>query len=175
MRIKLIYDFDDAIWLTDRLVESRWEKVLRNRSKVSRICSWSQTVVTGNEYLARYARQFNDRVSVIPTTIDTGILVERPQLQRESAVVTIGWTGTHSTLKYLDDFITVFQELSDNYQIRLLVISDLDPGYDLDNYQFLEWNREVEIDDLLQVDIGIMPMPDDTWTRGKCGFKAFIN
>ena len=87
--------------------------------------------------------------------------------------MTIGWTGSHSTLKYLKAIIPVLQSLEQKYsQIQFLVIADRDPQLPLQRYRFAKWRRETEITDLASIDIGIMPMPDDEWTRGKCGFKA---
>ena len=71
---KIIYDFDDAIWLTDRKDESWILETLKWRSKIQSICRWSYKVSCGNEYLCDYARQFNERVFYNPTTIDTGNL-----------------------------------------------------------------------------------------------------
>lgn len=170
---KIIYDFDDAIWLTDLQNESWLARTLRWRNKVGAICQWSYKVSCGNAYLADYARRFNPRVIVNPTTIDSSH--HRPVEEKFSTVreVTIGWTGSHSTLKYLDAVIPTLQLLEKKYsQIRILIIADKDPALPLSNVTFQQWQRETEINDLARIDIGIMPLPDDPWTRGKCGFKA---
>src|SRR3989337_2964037 len=102
LRKKLIYDFDDAIWLTDRENESFMLKVGKWRSKVSLICKWSYKVSCGNEYLCNYAAKFNKNVVYNPTTVDTENL-HNPSLFKEiyseQKRVRIGWTGSHSTLK----------------------------------------------------------------------------
>jgi len=171
LRKKLIYDFDDAIWLTDRTNESAILRWLRWRSKVSSVCRWSYKVSCGNAYLADYARQFNPNVVINPTTIDTRI--HRPIPKTPTEKVTIGWTGSHSTLKYLSTLIPVLQQLEDQFeQIHFLVIADRDPQLPLRRCQFVPWDNAREIHDLARIDIGVMPLPDDPWTRGKCGFKA---
>lgn len=172
-RKKVIYDFDDAIWITDKLKEGRLEKFIRWRSKVESICSWSYKVSCGNEYLCNYARQFNKNVVLNPTTIDT-VHLHNPDFYPKPSrdVTTIGWTGSHSTLKYLDALVPVISQLEQKYQIRFLVIADKKPDLELNSLEFLPWKETTEALDLLQIDIGVMPLPDDEWSRGKCGFKA---
>lgn len=174
LRKKIIYDFDDAIWRTDVTNESFLERMLRWRSKVGFICKWSYKVSCGNFYLAEYARQFNNNVVINPTTIDT-VSVHNPVLhQRPSSDhITIGWTGSHSTLKYLVKFERVLKQIENKYpSTQFLVIADRPVDMNLRNLVFKKWSPETEIEDLLAADIGIMPLPDDEWTKGKCGFKA---
>lgn len=100
---KIIYDFDDAIWLTDRKNESVFLRIAKWRSKVSSICRWSHNVSAGNDYLCSFARQYAKNVVYNPTTIDTQHL-HNPDLYhpvKDSNKVVIGWTGSHSTLKFL--------------------------------------------------------------------------
>ena len=173
LRKKIIYDFDDAIWLTDKNNESAWARFFRWRTKVASICKWSCKVSCGNMYLGRYAGQFNNAVVIIPTTIDAeNIHVPTPKVPNTQGV-TIGWTGSHSTLKYLETILNVLQALERKYpQVQFLVIADRDPQLALQRCRFVAWKKETEIRDLATMDIGVMPMPDDPWTRGKCGFKA---
>ncbi|MCU0356614.1 MAG: glycosyltransferase family 4 protein [Cyclobacteriaceae bacterium] len=175
LRKKIIYDFDDAIWLTDKTNESAPEQWLRWRSKVGSICRWSYKISCGNDYLADYARQFNPNVIVNPTTIDTENLHNPAlyQVTKNPEKVVIGWTGSHSTLKYLTDFIPVIRELQARHSnLYFLVIADRDSAPEVDRYEYIPWNKVTEAADLLTMDVGIMPLPDDVWTRGKCGFKA---
>ena len=173
---KIIYDFDDAIWMTDKVNESYLEKIFRWRSKVNSICKWSYKVSAGNEYLAAHAGKFNANVVVNPTTIDTENLHNKnfytDQSAKENGIV-IGWTGSHSTLKYLEDLTPVLQQMEEqNPNVSFLVIADKSPTIKLKNLIFTPWSKETEIADLAQLDIGIMPLPDDQWAKGKCGFKA---
>jgi glycosyltransferase involved in cell wall biosynthesis len=174
LRKKIIYDFDDAIWLTDNIHESIVKRIFKFRSKVSNICKWSYKVSCGNRYLADYAARFNKNVFVNPTTIDT-VRVHNPTLylSGKSSQITIGWTGSHSTLKYLEDIETVLRCIESKYpQVAILVIADKPPTMKLNNVLFSKWTHETEISDLMKADIGIMPLPDDEWAKGKCGFKA---
>jgi glycosyltransferase involved in cell wall biosynthesis len=176
-RKKIIYDFDDSIWLTDKIDESKFEKLLRWRSKVTLICKWSYRVSCGNTYLAEYAKKFNPNVIVNPTTIDTNLkhnlLKEHINTSISNSSIVIGWTGSHSTLKYLNLVESVLKYLEKKYQqVQFLVIADSEPKLDLVRLDFIKWNKESEVEDLLKIDIGIMPLPEDDWTKGKCGFKA---
>jgi glycosyltransferase involved in cell wall biosynthesis len=186
-RKKIIYDFDDAIWLTDKTNESELEKIIRWRSKVASICKWSYKVSCGNEYLAAYAKQFNSNVVVNPTTIDTE-RVHNPELtplpplfqkergksaQADGGELVIGWTGSHSTLKYLSSIESVLQTIEHEFpHVSFLVIADRKTVLKLTRLNFIPWNKETEASDLQKMDIGIMPLPDDEWAKGKCGFKA---
>ncbi|MBX2917513.1 MAG: glycosyltransferase family 4 protein [Cyclobacteriaceae bacterium] len=174
-RKKIIYDFDDAIWLTDRKNESYWFRLLKWRSKVASICKWSYKVSAGNLFLCNFARQYNLNVVLNPTTIDTEKVHNAAlfKVNRNPHKVCIGWTGSHSTLKYLHSIEPVLATLEKKYpQLEFLVIADKAPELALQNLRFLPWSVETEISGLLQADIGIMPLPDDEWAKGKCGFKA---
>ncbi len=170
---KLIYDFDDAIWLPNTSHENRFVAFLKCHSKVSSICAWSWRVSCGNDFLADYARQFNKIVVVNPTTID----MERHDpakvgMKNQNGQLTIGWTGTHSTIQYLHIIVPAIRSLQKEFEVNFLVISDKNPKLDLQHSQFIPWREESEIEDLARIDIGIMPLSDDIWTKGKCGLKA---
>jgi glycosyltransferase involved in cell wall biosynthesis len=171
IRKRIIYDFDDAIWLPNTSDENKIAGRLKYHSKTASICKWSYRVSVGNEFLADYAWKYNKRVVVTPTTIDTNSYHDRMKDQYTKETV-IGWTGTHSTLKYLKLVLPVLQRLESVYSFKFMVIADKDPKLKLKSYQFIRWSQEKEIDDLLQFNIGIMPLTDDTWSKGKCGFKA---
>jgi len=176
LRKKIIYDFDDAIWLPNTSDENKLAALVKWHGKVADICRWSYKVSCGNQYLADYARQFNANVVVNPTTIDTNAL-HNPALYptpSHTGKVVIGWTGTHSTLKYIDPVVPVLQKLESRYPetFEFMVIANRKPDLPLRNVTFIPWTKHSEIPDLLRFDIGIMPLTDDIWAKGKCGFKA---
>ncbi|HEY8402757.1 MAG TPA: glycosyltransferase, partial [Cytophagaceae bacterium] len=86
--------------------------------------------------------------------------------------VIIGWTGTHSTLKYLEPLIPVLKVLENTYKYEFRVICNKEPEFKLESLKFIKWNKATEIEDLSKFDIGLMPLEDDIWAKGKCGFKA---
>ncbi|MEM6523804.1 MAG: glycosyltransferase [Bacteroidota bacterium] len=174
-RKKIIYDFDDAIWLRDPN-ESNLKSFIKCKWKVKYICKWSYKVSTGNKYLADYARNFNDHVIVNPTTVNTKT-IHNPDLyaknnNRNKRQICIGWTGTHSTLQYLSLVVPVLKRLEKKYKFIFRLVSNKEPDFSLKNLDFVQWKKETEIEDLMAIDIGIMPLADDQWSKGKCGFKA---
>ena len=167
---KIIFDFDDAIWFENTSQSNKLATLIKFPQKVRMICSWSYKVSAGNTYLGQFASQYCNQVVVNPTTIDTEQL-HKPQPYKNDKVV-VGWTGTHSTLKYLNEIANVLNSLLAELDFEILIIADKKPedlGFE---HKFLPWNKLTEIEDLNQIDIGIMPLSNDKWSKGKCGFKA---
>lgn len=175
LRKPVVYDFDDAIWLPNTSEENRFAGWIKWHSKVASICRWSRRVSAGNAYLADFARSYNSEVVINPTTIDcTRVHVPAPRKNDESRCLTLGWTGTHSTLKYLDAFEPVWANLVSQFGagIKLLIIADRQPPYTWPQLEFIPWSKETEVQDLSRIDIGLMPLTIDRWTEGKCGLKV---
>lgn len=170
-RKKIIYDFDDSIWVPAMSEYNRRFLSIRFFSKVRKICSWSHRVTVGNEFLKSYADQFSQSVMVLPTVVNTE---EGHHCLQDQTVnfPAIGWTGSFSTLPYLNLVLPALIRLQEKYEFTFYVIADKDPLLPLRNYSFIPWRRETETEDLLKFHIGLMPLTDDEITRGKCGFKA---
>ncbi len=169
----IIYDFDDAIWLPNTSEANKLAARLKFHHKVADICRWSHTLSCGNAFLAEWAReQSRAKVVINPTTIDTH--AHHNQLrEQESKEVVIGWTGTHSTLKYLKPLEPVLAILAQKYpQVAFCVISNQPPDVKVPRLRYIPWTKETEIPDLLRFHIGLMPLEPDPWSEGKCGFKA---
>ena len=169
-RKKIIYDFDDAIWLLNYSEKNKITRFFKSPWKVRKICKWADVVITGNAYLAKYAMEFNQQVKIIPTTIDTDYHI--PSLKKKKDKITIGWTGTLTTLKQLDLILDVIKKLEMKFEFQFLIISNEKPQIDLKSFKFIKWIKKSEIQDLLNIDIGIMPLFDNKWEKGKCGFKG---
>lgn len=166
---KLIFDFDDAIWTNPNMDWSALKKMrlgLRLRSILSR----ASCVTVGNTYLADYAGRYNRNVKIIPTCIDTAYY--RPGPQRDGKTVRIGWVGSRPNLIYLEHLEPVFKRLAVNSDISLVVICDQEYRSPNVPTEFTPWSLEGELDALQSFDIGVMPLVDNEWTRGKCGFKT---
>ncbi len=168
---KMIYDFDDAIWLPNYSAHNKAFNKLKYYKKVKDIIAWSYKVSAGNNYLAKYAQQYNSNVIINPTTIDTENYHNRIRNQQIDKTV-IGWTGTLTTIKYLHEIIPVIKELEQDYDFTFRVISNENPQFDLKSFEFVPWQHATEIDDLLTFHVGVMPLKADQWSEGKCGFKA---
>ncbi len=167
-RKKIIYDFDDAIWISDtRNNLIGWMKAFY---KIRYICNWSYKVSAGNQYLADYAGKNGGSVVLLPTCVDVENHHNRLKVHKPGKVV-IGWTGSHSTLKYLGALVPVLKKVVSEFDAEFLVICNKPPEFTFDGLRFIYWKEESEIDDLLNMDIGIMPLIPDAWSEGKCGFK----
>jgi glycosyltransferase involved in cell wall biosynthesis len=169
-RKKIIYDFDDAIWIPNTSKENKLVSWIKACWKVKYICTWADKVVGGNDYLCEYARSFNKQVVKIPTCVDTVNGHNRLKDQHTDKMI-VGWTGSHSTMKFLDEIVPVLEELQAKYEFEFVVISNKPPAFELPLLRFIPWKEETETEDLLQLNIGVMPLEKDPWCEGKCGFK----
>lgn len=171
LKKKIIYDFDDAIWLPNFSHSNRAFSFLKGYGNVKHICRWAWKVSCGNQYLCEFAAQYNKQVVYNPTTIDTENHHNKIKEHKGERPV-VGWTGSHSTLRYLLELIPVLRELDKEIDFEFRVIADINPEFNLKNFSFVQWNKDSEIDDLLGFDVGVMPLVNDKWANGKCGFKA---
>lgn len=160
----LLSDIDDAIWLTPPF----GEKVAR------RICRRSDVMVVGNDYLANWFDNCASQIRIVPTAVDTSLF--RPGMQKEKDdLFVVGWIGSQGNLPYLSGIegaLKVF--LSSRKDARLLVVSDAKPEFGelpASQVDYQPWARETEVASIQQMDIGLMPLADSDWARGKCAFK----
>jgi glycosyltransferase involved in cell wall biosynthesis len=170
-RVPMIFDFDDAVFERYVSPSNGYLSYVKCPGKTATICRLASHVMAGNPYLADYARRFNNRVTVVPTTIDTTRYAPR-RPARGGETVVIGWSGSYSTVQHLDVLRAALQRLAGIVPFRLRVIGT--SRYELPGVEVVAsvWRAEMEVDDLREIDIGIMPLPDDRWSRGKCGLKA---
>ena len=169
-RKKIIYEYDDAIWIPGGEEISFRKKWLKATWKIKYIIKWSYKVAAGNKFLCDYARQYSSSVFLIPTVVDTmrGHFKQRDQNQGNKIVV--GWTGTHTTLHNLEVIEGVIPELKKEIDFDFYIISNKQPQWSFD-FIYKQWEFETEQEDLLRMHIGIMPAKQGPWFEGKCGFK----
>ena len=122
--------------------------------KVKLICKWSNKVVGGNEYLCNYAKHFNKNVVLIPTCVDVVNVHNQYKKPQEKKLV-VGWTGSHSTLVYLDEIIPVIEQLNKEFDFTFSVIANKNPELPIANFEFISWKEETEVADLLHFDISL--------------------
>jgi glycosyltransferase involved in cell wall biosynthesis len=168
--VPIVFDFDDAIFESYISPSNGRLSLLKCAGKTSTICRLASHVMAGNPYLAEYAGRFNSRVTVVPTTIDTDVY--RPMPKTTSARCVIGWTGSHSTVQHLRTIEPALRRLASTHDFTLRVIGASDYSLGGVRVEAMPWRAASEVDDLRPIDIGIMPLPDDRWSRGKCGLKA---
>jgi glycosyltransferase involved in cell wall biosynthesis len=167
---KIIYDFDDAIWIPQISENNSWARFAKSFWKVKKNCRWAYKVSVGNSYLYNYAIQYNKNVIINPTCVDT-VNKHNTIKDQHTEKVIIGWTGSFSTLHYLNEIIGVLQELEKNYSFDFIVIADQNPNLPLRSFKFIEWKEVTEMADLLTINIGIMPLDNNEISKGKSGFK----
>lgn len=171
LRKKYVYDFDDAIWLPNYSDANARFQRLKAYGKVKKVMKWAHSISAGNEHLAGYAKQYNENVSIIPTTVDLENVHTLSTNQHVKKPV-IGWTGTHTTMNYLEELVPILQELEKTHDFVFRIISNQAPDFELKSLEFVKWNKSTEIEDLAAINIGVMPLTDTIWAKGKCGFKG---
>lgn len=172
-KAKLIFDFDDSIWLRDENPNQSLFQRLKNPSKTSKIISYCDSIVAGNEYLKKYALQYNENITIIPTTIDTQEYSPIASNKKNNPIC-IGWSGSFSTIKHFESALEPLKSISERYgdKIKFKVIGDGNYKNEYLRVRGLPWKKDTEIEDLCDIDIGIMPLPNDSWSEGKCGLKG---
>jgi glycosyltransferase involved in cell wall biosynthesis len=172
-RAKIIFDFDDAIWLPTVSDTNKALSFLKNASKTGDIIKLSHLVFAGNEYLAGYARSFNSQVVIVPTTIEMKLYGRVCKGVTEGPVC-IGWSGSFSTIQHFSYAIPALKAIREKYgsRVRFKIIGDARYYCAELETKGIGWNARTEVEDLAEIDIGIMPLPDDEWTKGKCGLKG---
>ena len=168
---EIIYDFDDAIWQSASSSANPQAALIKCSWKVKYICKYSKIVTVGNRYLANYVTKYNKAVRIIPTVVNT----QKTHIglkNQNDLPFTIGWTGTFTNFPHLAKVNIVINELMKKYNFIYLIISNKDPQLENVEYVYKEWNVQTEIADLLCLNIGIMPLEDNTMGQGKCAFKA---
>lgn len=170
--VPIVYDFDDAIFLPAVSEANRAILFLKDPGRVRRIIELSAEVVVGNEFLAAFARRYHSRVSVVPTAVDTDRFVPAPARPAPRELV-VGWIGSPTTFTYLQSLVPVLQEVAARHAFTLRVSGAgrpvRFPGIKVDD---VPWTLSEEVTLFNSCDIGIYPLTDDDWSRGKCGFKA---
>ncbi|RYY71920.1 MAG: glycosyltransferase [Chitinophagaceae bacterium] len=171
LKKKYIFDYDDAIWMPKISSANRFAIYLRCFWKTKFLCRWAYINTPGNHFLEDYAKRSGAKKTILlPTVVDAEVRYRPATHKKPNEVLKIGWTGSHSTLEYLETIKNVLLELKKTHDFKLYVIADVPPSKELE-HEFIPWNATSEIEQLKLFDIGIMPLLKESFGEGKCGFK----
>jgi glycosyltransferase involved in cell wall biosynthesis len=168
---KILFDLDDAVMY--RSSSSHRPHSFSRWLKFRWMVKGSDAVTVGNEFLKEEVLKVDrkKKIFLIPTSIDTGLYPEKKSVS-ESPEIILGWIGTKGNLKYLKKLEPVFESLAKRFpNLQLKIVSN-----DFFDSSFIPvikkpWRLEDENQDLISFDIGLMPLQDDLWSKGKCGLK----
>jgi glycosyltransferase involved in cell wall biosynthesis len=158
-----ILDVDDAIHLH------------RNGSFIQKIAEKSDAVICGNRNLAKVFEKWNKHIYIVPTAVDTSKYMPSPK-KKDQKKITIGWVGTSGGFNYLYKIEKALSQiLSSHENVELLIVSNSEPKFNsIKNVRFMKWNEKTEVENFQDIDIGIMPLHNDEWSRGKCSYKMLL-
>ena len=165
---RIIYDFDDAVMFKNSLSQNPYS--LRRRMSFKRMLHFTDLVIAGNRFLKEEAEKYHGNVKVLPTPIDG----ERytPKEYEETKAVNLGWIGDHGSIHYMESYKDVWDAMGRKYgHAGLTIICDTFIETKEIPLKKINWSYESEIDELQRLDIGVMPLFNDLWSEGKCGFK----
>jgi glycosyltransferase involved in cell wall biosynthesis len=170
---KLVFDFDDSIWIQNVSKANKHLSFLKNPDKTKAIIELADLITPGNDFLADYARQFNNNICIIPTTIDTEEYKPSSKTKHDHSVC-IGWSGSFSTIEHFKYSLPVLEKIKEKYgdKVYFKVIGDGNYMHPDLNIQGIAWQKEGEVEELNEFDIGIMPLMQTEWEKGKCGLKG---
>ena len=167
---KIVYDFDDAVMFKNSLSPNPYS--LRRKMSFRRMVAKSDLVIAGNKFLRSEAERAGARrIEVVPTPIDRERYHGKAYAPTDR--VNIGWIGDHGSIHYMESYKDLWEEVGRRYGDRVLLTIICDTFIDTERIETrkIKWTSDHEIEDLASLDIGVMPLFDDLWSRGKCGFK----
>jgi hypothetical protein len=165
-----VYDFDDALLVGSAADSNRRFQWTKQEGRRALTCMRrARLVLAANATLATGARSFTRRVEVVPSCVDPDAQALHEHQDRETHV--IGWIGSHTTVDYLRPLLPVLERLNAGGRRAKLIVVGADTGLRNDWIEHRRWSEETQTKDLAEFDIGVMPLPDTPWTRGKSGYK----
>jgi len=169
LRVPYVVDYDDALFHKYDCHSSPCVRRLLGR-KIDVVMRLAGCVTVGNEYLAERARRAGARrVEVIPTVVDSNRY--HPIQKSEGAELIVGWIGTPQTSRYLAPLIPLFHSLRQRMPVRFVAVGASQNDFEGSAVEAWPWSEDTEVKSLQQFDIGIMPLDDSPWEKGKCGYK----
>ena len=168
---RFVYDIDDMVFLGHASEANRFIQGLKGREKMILLMRKADHVIVCTPHLEAFVQQHNRKTTDISSTIDTDRYLPVNPYSNDRRL-TLGWSGSHSTAKYLHLLDDVLRELAQEIDFRLKVIGD--PTFSIEDVDVdaQAWQEPTEVLDLQEIDIGLYPLPDEEWVLGKSGLKA---
>lgn len=167
--VPYVADYDDALFHRYDCHSNRWVRRLLGK-KIDAVMRYATVVIAGNSYLAERAQRAGaKRVEIIPTVVD----VERYRVRTKSRgeIPIVGWIGTPKTSQYLKPLVPVFETIKNEMPVRFVAVGAKPEEFEGTPIETWSWSEDSEVASIQQFDIGIMPLADSLWERGKCGYK----
>ncbi|MBV6462161.1 MAG: hypothetical protein HJHJAOHD_02305 [Flavobacteriales bacterium] len=168
---KLIYDIDDMVFLGHSSQANRIWQGLKGTRKMIYLIKCADHVITCTPKLDEFVRKYNIHTTDISSTVDTVKYIPINSYKNNHQIV-IGWSGSHSTSKYLYLIKDALKDLTKKYDYKLMVMGDASFQISGVNIEAYDWSEDIELDTLQKFDIGLYPLPDEDWVYGKSGLKA---
>ena len=165
----IVYDIDDLVYMGSTSESNQWISKLKGKQKPIFLMKRANYVVTTTPYLVDFCSKYNDRVIGIPPSLDQNLIY--PMIKMESDRLVIGWSGSHSTLKYLAIAEVALRRIASKYEIDFLVFGDQDYTLDGVNVIAKSWDVSEENRIFNMIDIAIYPQEKEIWSEGKYGGK----
>ena len=169
---KIVYDIDDLVFLKPKNEVNPYTSFLKSKNNSIYLMKKADHVITCTPYLDKFVKKYNLHTTDISSTINTHLYRPKNNYEIVDRKITLGWSGSFSTSKYLYLLTPVFHRLKEKYDFRLVVMGDTDfyiEGIDLET---IPWKESHEVKVISQFDIGLYPLPDEEWVYGKSGLKA---
>jgi len=168
-KIKYIADYDDAIFHNYEEHNNSFVRFFL-RNKINTVMRFSSLASVGNEFLQKRAASAGAKnILLLPTVIDNKKYKKKESADNERLV--IGWIGTPITLKYLSELKDVFEELYSKYKFKLHIVGGKNSIGLPEIEEIIEWSEENEVTEIKKFDIGLMPLKNTDWEKGKCAYK----
>lgn len=159
----VVVDYDDAIF-------HQYDQRVLLQNKLKPLIKGSALTVCGNQYLQDYVNQLNESTIIVPTVVDIQDYTPSSAVKGEAEPLVIGWIGSPSTWKFLRPMMPLLSRLAGELGLDIYVVGS-NAKEQFPGVKFFDWLEDLEVDMIRKMDIGIMPLPDEPWARGKCGYK----
>lgn len=167
---RLIFDFDDAIYINDDRAKKFEDK--RKEKRFKNIIQASDAVIAGNPILAKKIEQLNHRVFILPSAVFTENIPVKTKPRDVMEKLILGWVGGGSNLHHLNMITPALKGLSKRIPFKLKVISNMEFKAEGIHVENIKWDINTQDKEISLFDAGLMPMPKNPWTEGKCSYKA---